>query len=326
MKKLIIALLCCIFVWAGGNVALASNYPNRPVTLIVPWAAGGAGSIAAQLFAAHAEKHLGQNILVVNRPGASGITGSTSVWNAPADGYTILHVRPGSHAINPAFQGDKMPYDWTKFTYLGMYELTPFVYVVRKDSPIMTMKDLEAAIRANPGKLRYSHSGPLTTNALGAQLFNFINDLPVNATIGVPFNSDGEAKIALLGGHVDYMGVPLGGVMDQILADTVRPLALITFEPIEGLENVPTVEEAGYPALMNIGGFTGLCAPPGTPKEVVDKWRTVFQEVGKNPEWIAATRRMGHIPAIKTPEELNAYIAEQIELYEKVFAALRKEQ
>ena len=218
--------LMMAMVLAFAGMAWA-KYPDKPVTLVVPYGPGGASDLAARALASVAPNITGEPLVVVNRPGAGGVVGSTYVARAKADGYNLLLSRVGSNGVAPAINL-KTPYKWNDFTFLGLLELNPVVYVVQSSSPFKTLKDVVEAIKKNPGKYSYSTSGPTTILNMGFQKLLADADLSTSAVKMVPYKGGGGAKTALLGGHVDFLCINLSTVIDQIQAGRLRALAVTT--------------------------------------------------------------------------------------------------
>ncbi len=163
------ALAACVSMAAGAGPAGAQTYPERPITLVAPFSVGGDADLSARNLAAAAQKYVSQPIVVSNRAGAGGAIGSQLVKEAKPDGYTLLLARVGSQTLLPALK-PSIPYKWSDFTFLGLLERNPFVCVVHVDSPYRTLGDLVGALKAQPGKLNYSTSGPGTILNFGPQL------------------------------------------------------------------------------------------------------------------------------------------------------------
>jgi tripartite-type tricarboxylate transporter receptor subunit TctC len=202
-------------------------------------------------------------------------------------------------------------------------DINPYVMVVQSSSPHKTLKDLADAVKANPGKLKYSHSGTATILSLGPQMLTFEMGLPTNAVVGIPFTSDGDSKVALMGGNVDFLGVNLTGVIDQIKAGTLRALAVSTNERLKDLPDVPTFKEAGFPSLMSISGWSGLYGPKNLPEEVVKAWVAVIKKVAADQDWRKATLSLGNVPVMNSPAEAKDFVKGQIELFRKIYASSR---
>ena len=320
MRKLLTLIPACILALTM-NLGLAfAEYPDKPITLVVPFGPGGVTDLAGRALAASAQKFIGQPVLVANKAGASGTTGSHFVKNSRPDGYTLLLARVAGQSVYPAQNLPNKLYEWDDFTIFTILDLNPFVFVVRKDSPYKSLKELAEAIKANPGKLKYSHSGPTTILALGPQMLASEVGAKPSAVVGVPFTSDGDAKVALLGGNVDFLGVNLAGVIDQLVeGGGLRALALVSEKRMPELPDVPTVSEAGFQKLKNLAGWSGVYGPPNLPKEVYDKWISVLQQVKNDPDWLNVTLKLGNTPVMNSPEEAKKFVQEQIEAFKSVY-------
>jgi tripartite-type tricarboxylate transporter receptor subunit TctC len=298
-----------------------AEYPTKPITLVAPYGPGGASDLASRTLAAVAPKYIGQPVVVINRTGAGGVTGSTFVNKSKPDGYKLLLARIGCQAVAPALNAT-IPYKWDDFTFLGLLELNPFVYVVRADSPYKTLDDLINGIKAEPGKLSYSTSGPLTLLNMGTQKLMSVAGLKSDDATMVPYKGGGGAKTALLGGHVKFLAINLAPVLDQIQAGKLRALAVTTKERFRAIPDVPTVRESGFPQLEEIIGWSGLWGPPGLPQEVVDAWTKALQGVKKDRAWNKFTNSLGSIPQILPPDQTKAFAKRQYELYHELGKSL----
>jgi tripartite-type tricarboxylate transporter receptor subunit TctC len=139
--------------------------------------------------------------------------------------------------------------------------------------------------------------------------------------VGIPFGGDGDAKVALLGGNVDYLGANLAPVLDQVKGGTMRALGVSSKERLKDLPDVPTFTEAGFPGMMSITGWSGLFGPKGLPKEVTDVWLEVLKKVSADPQWRDVTMSMGNIPVMNTPAEAKEYVRKQVESFKQVFSS-----
>jgi len=308
------ALAIGLAVPLGAPAAAQARYPGRPVVLVAPFAPGGASDVAARTLAAHADKYLGQPIVVENRTGASGMIGTLHVRRAPPDGYTLLMARIASSAIVPAID-PAAQYAWDEFTFLGMVDINPFVFVVRADAPWRTLGELVDEVRRRPGALNHGSSGPSTILNLGVRFLLVQAGLAPEATVEVPFRSGGEVATALLSGQVQLVGQNLSEAAAAIAGGRVRALAVTTPERFPSIPDVPTVREAGFAALEAIVGWNALAGPPGLPPVVTQHWDEVMAAVAKNEGWIAATRRLGSVPWITDGATAKAYIGAQVQLY-----------
>ena len=252
---------------ALSRILWAQAYPSRPVTIIVPFAAGGATDVAARILGEHIGRTHGQQIIIENVPGAGGTTGSTRAMRANADGYTILMGHMGTHAVSVSLYPNLAYRPDIDFEPIGVVVEFPIVLVARKDFPANDLKEFMAYVKANAAKLNMAHGG------VGSNVFNF--GLLFNSLLGVkptlvPFTGTGPATNALLSGQVDYMcdGIPEAGA--HIQAGTLKAFAIGADERNPAIPNVPTSKEAGLPEFRASPWFA-LFAPKGTPQAVRDQ-------------------------------------------------------
>jgi tripartite-type tricarboxylate transporter receptor subunit TctC len=268
----------------------SSTHPDQPVTLVVPFSAGGDADLAARNLAVAAQRALGQNIVVVNRAGANGAIGSAAVRAAKPDGATMLLGRVGSQVVLPAIQ-PSVGYKWN---------------------------DLVDALRLRPGKLNYSTSGPATILNFAPQMLFDILKLGKDAAVQITYKGGSEAILAVLTGDVDFSCGNLTSAIGNIKGGKLRALVTTTPERLKDLPDVPAAREAGYPQLEAIVGWSGLYGPPGMSKELVDRWASMLAAAARDPQWIAATEKAGSIPRVLGPGESEKYAAEQFAVYERL--------
>lgn len=304
--------------------ALAA-YPEKPITFVVPFSAGGDADLAGRNLAAAAQGYLKQPVVVVNRAGASGAIGSAAVKEAAPDGYTLLVARVGSNAVLPALQ-PSTPYKWNDFTFLGTLELNPFVCVVKADSAYRTLDDLAKALRANPGKLNYSSSGQGTILHLGAQLLLQSMKLPSDAAAHITYKGGSDAALAIVSGNVDFGCGNLTSTIGLIKGGKLRALVTTTPERVPDVPDVPTAREAGHPQLEAIVGWSALFGPPNLPREVVQKWGETLKAVANDAQWKAGNEKFGGIPHVLSPAETERYVGEQFRVYQGLARQLGLEQ
>ena len=319
MKLIHIAALLASLAAAHGAYA---QYPSKPITFVVPFAAGGDSDLSGRNLAQHAPKYLGkQPIVVFNRVGASGAIGSASVKTAPRDGYTLLIARIGSHAILPAMD-TKTPYKWNDFTMLSLLELNPYVCVVKGDSAWRSMPELLGQIRKMPGRFNFATSGVGTIQNFGPQYLFTLVGLTKDHAVGIHYKGGGEVTASLLGGQVEFACNNLTTILSHIKAGALRALMVTTPERLAELPDVPTSRELGWSAMERITGWTALLGPPGLTKEAADKWVEVLAKLAADPDWLAGNAKLGGIPAIRSPAETEKFMREQYELYEQLATAL----
>lgn len=313
-------LLGCLAALASLHAG-AQPYPSKPITFVIPFAAGGDSDLSGRNVAAHASKYLNNiPIVAVNRTGASGAIGTMAVKNAAPDGYTLLVARIATHAILPALDS-KLQYKWNEFTMLSLIELNPYVCFVRGDSPIKSARELVDEMKRNPGKLNYSTAGPGTSQNMAAQYFMSLAGLTKDHAVGIHYKGGGEVTSAVLGGQVNFACNNAPTVIPQLKAKALRAL-FVTPSKLADMPEAPTAAEAGYPDMNKIVGWTALMGPPGLPKEVVARWVEVFAQLAKDPEWQKGNARIGGVAAIRSPAESDQFVREQFELYDKLVGSL----
>ncbi len=294
--------------------AFGQGYPSKPITFVIPFAAGGDSDLSGRNVATHASKYLNNVAIVpINKTGASGAIGTMAVRNAAPDGYTLLVARIATHAVLPALES-KLPYKWSEFTFLSLIELNPYVCFVRSDSPIRTMADLVDEMRKNPGKLNCSTAGVGTSQNMAVQYLLTLAGLTKDHAVGIHYKSGGEVTSAVLGGQVQFACNNAPTVIPQVKAGKLRALFAMPGRLPE-LPDVPSAAEVGYPDMAKIVGWTALVGPPGMPKEVVDKWVEVLAKLAHDPGWQQGNARLGGIAAIRSPAETERFIREQVDLY-----------
>lgn len=315
MQKIVSTLLALV-AFTLGTVAAAA-YPEKPVTFIVPFSAGGDADLAGRNLGATAQRFLGQPVVIVNKAGASGAIGSQVVKDAAPDGYTLLVARVGSNAVLPALRPETT-FKWNDFTFLGLLELNPVVCVVHPDSPYKTLADLAAALKTQPGKLNYSSSGLGTILHLGSQLLLQSAGVDANAAAHIAYKGGGEAAMAVMSKDVDFSCGNLTSAIGLIKGGKLRALVVTTPERVKDIPDVPTAREAGYPQLEAIVGWSALYGPPNMSREAVAKWTEVLARAAKDPAWLAGEEKIGSIPRVLSPAETEKFVGEQFTVYEKL--------
>ena len=252
---------------ALSRVALAQTYPTRPITLIVPFAAGGATDVMARILADHMSRTLGQRLIIENVVGAGGTIGSTRTMRAKPDGYTLEQGTLGTHAAAVAFYPSLAYRPDIDFEPIGLVEEGAVLIVGRKGLPPNDLKEFVSYARANPEKLNVAHAGVGSSTHLSCLLLSSV--LGVKPTM-VPFNGSAPAMNAVIAGQVDYMCSAISDVIQQVQGGTIKVYAIGTADRSPALPNVPTAKEAGLPEFQ-ASGWTALFAPRGTPKPILDK-------------------------------------------------------
>lgn len=298
--------------------AVHAQYPSRPINLVVPFTAGSDADLAARNLAQHAPRYLnGQNIVVLNQPGASGAIGTQAVRSAPADGYTLLLARIASHVILPATDR-KTPYRWSDFTQLGLLEINPYVCAVKREAAYGSMQELVEDIRSRPGKLNFATVGAGTIQNFGPQYLFSLLGLPRDAAVGIPYKGSGELTTALVAGHVQFACSNLGALLGQLKSGTLRALMTTTREPLKELPEVPTARQLGWPEMESLAAWSALAGPRGLPAEVVERWSEAMAQLSRDAGWLAGNEKLGGIPAVRGSADTESFVREQYQLYQKL--------
>ena len=266
MQRRVLLLAAALALVGSGAVAQA-RWPERPITMIVPFAAGGPTDVVARIVGDHMSRTLGQQIVVENVSGAGGTTGITRAAQAAPDGYTIMMGHMGTHGAAPALYPN-LKYDPTKdFEPIGMAAGTPILIVARKDLSPKDLKEFLEYVKANASKLNMAHAGvgsvSHTTGVLLGSTVGFKPNM-------VPYRGTGPALNDLMSGQVDFMTDQIVNVAPQITGGTIKAYAIATPERSPALPNVPTTKEAGL-SNYEVSAWNAIFAPKGTPKEITAK-------------------------------------------------------
>jgi len=250
------------------QIVSAQTYPSRPITMIVPFAAGGGTDVTARIISEHMSRTLGQPIIIENIAGAGGTTGSTRAMRANPDGYTIEMGQMGTHATAVALYPNLAYKPDIDFAPIGLVMAVPVMIVARKDFPSKDLKEFVLYAKSNAQKLNIAHPGVGSIGFACGLLFNSITGVK---STSVPFNGAGPAMNALIGGQIDYMCD--GGInnsVPHVQSGTIKAYTIGSEHRSPALPNVPTSKEMGLPE-FKVSGWLALFAPKGTPKPVLDK-------------------------------------------------------
>jgi tripartite-type tricarboxylate transporter receptor subunit TctC len=304
-----LALVACFFA----SAAAAQAYPVKPIRFILPFPPGGGTDILGRVLAQELNKAVGQPVVPENRPGAGGNVGAEYASKSAPDGYTIVLSAP-SLAISPTLYR-KLNYDAVRdLAPIGLVANIPNVIVVHPVVPAMTLKELVALSRAQPGKLNFGTGGAGTSNDLAAQYFKAENKLDM---VIVPHKGANQAMLALLGGQVDIVVIGVAAAAPHVKAGKLRALATLGKARVASLPDAPTVIEAGMPWFL-VDTWYGVLAPAGTPRPVIDRLNGEFGKILRAPEVIERLAGIGVEPLTSTPDEFAAFIRSEIERWGKV--------
>jgi len=300
--------------------AQAQNYPTRPITMIVPFAAGGPTDVIARIVGENMSKTLGQQIVVENVAGAGGTTGITRGAQAKPDGYTVMMGHMGTHGAAPALYPN-LRYDPTKdFEPIGLAAGTPILIVAKKDMPAKDLQEFIAYAKANAAKLNQAHAGVGSVSHTTGVLFD--SQIGIKPT-QVAYRGTGPALNDLVGGQVDFMTDQIVNVVEQVKGGSIKAYAIATPERSPALPDLPTTKEAGMPDYQ-VSAWNAIFAPKGTPKEIVAKLNDALAKALSDD----ATRKRlldlgGVIPDAqgRTPEYLAKFVAEEVARWTPILKA-----
>lgn len=288
--------------------AQASDWPNKPVTLVVPWGPGASNDAFTRALAEIFTKRFGQPFVVDNRPGANGFVGSSSAARAEPDGYTFLENNVGIAALGLTDRG--IQFDVTKdVTPVGALATSPSGIHVPYDSPIQSIQDLVAAAKAKPEGLFYGTTSVNGTQALQVELFNLLAGIKMKPVV---YKSSADAQKDLVAGRIDVYFVTVSSTIGQIESKQVRLIGYTGKGVPSTAPQAPTVEEAGIPG-YDSQHWWGFWAPNGTPRDIIEKFNAALNDALKEPTIVAMMARSGAVPAPGTPEDFAARIARERE-------------
>lgn len=281
--------------------------PSKPIRLLVTYAPGGASDIVSRLVAGKLTESLRQQVIVENRPGASGIVASELLTRAPADGYTIAHVNI-AHGANPYLTA-KLPYDTVRdFASVSLLATLPMILVTHPSLPAATAADLIKLIKSRPGQFNYASAGSGSANHLAMELFIHATGLQITH---VPYKGGGPAIADLLGGQVPMMFITIPPALPHAKSGKLRVLAVSSAKRSPTLPEVPTIAEGGVRD-FDFFEWQAIVAPRGTPAQAITRLNSEIVKVLALPDVKERMAALGAIPVGSTPEELSAHIAAEL--------------
>ena len=291
----------------------AASFPNKPMRIVVTFTSGGAPDILARLIGERLTADWGQPVLVDNKPGAGGNTGSDFVAKAPADGYTIVVGTVGTHSINGALYA-KMPYDMVKdFAPVTLLATTPNLLVINNDVPARTLKEF-IALGKKEGRMTFASSGSGTSIHVSGELFKTMTGIDMTH---IPYKGRATAIPDLLGGRVTRMFDNMPSSLPLVKDGKLRALGVTSAQRSAAAPDIPTIAEQGLPGFDAVSWFA-LFAPAGTPKAIVDKLQIEVKKILVSPEVGRKLAEIGLEVVGSTPEELAAYQRSEITKWAKV--------
>jgi tripartite-type tricarboxylate transporter receptor subunit TctC len=286
------------------------NWPNKPISLIVPYPPGGTSDVVGRQIALRLREELGQQVIVENKAGAATAIGATHVARAPKDGYTLLLSAGTTFTVNPHFN-DKLQYKLEDFEPVALVCTVPFAFVVKKDFPAKTLKEFAAYAKANPNKINNATNGQGSMVHLLGEMI--ATGLEVKMT-QIHYKGAAPATMDLLGGVVDSNVEALTNAVPNVNAGQYRALAVLSAERQALMPDVPTFREMGYPGIMGETWY-GVFAPAGTPKPVVDKLNAALRKITSSPAFVDSMRKIGNEAKSGSPADLLATTQEQSKVW-----------
>jgi tripartite-type tricarboxylate transporter receptor subunit TctC len=309
LKKLSSTAVGALLMLSG--TAVAQNFPNHPMVMIIPFAAGGPQDTLGRIIGQRMSEILGQTVIIENVGGAGGMTGSVRVSQAAPDGYTMVLASVGTHAQNQTLYKHPLYDAATDFTPVALVAETPIALITRKDLPPNNLKEFVAYAKANQAKMQYGSAGAGSATHLGCVVLNYA--IGVNIT-HVPYRGTGPAMQDLAGGRIDYLCDIIATAKPQIDSGTVKGLAIMTKERAAVLPNLPTAVEQG----TDVQAYTwsAIFLPKGAPDAIVQKLNSAIVQAMKTP---AVNERMASLGAVlvgddrATPQYLARFVKSEIE-------------
>lgn len=315
MKKTMLGALSLAAAAAGllSTPAAATDYPQKPIRIVVPFATGGGTSNAARLIGEKLTERWGQPVVIDNRPGGNTVIGAELVAKSPADGYTLFFANT-SFAINPGLM-PKLPYDSARdFTPVASLMVNNFVMLAHPGEPARNLQELIRTIKAKPEEYPYPTVGGAGIGRMASEMFNSRIGVQL---VNIPYKGTSQLATDLLGGQVKYALEIPAVYIPQVKAGKVRALAVTGKHRLASLPDVPTFAEAGMPD-FNVQSWYGLMAPAATPRPIVEKLSATIQDILKSPDVRKRLEAIEAEPLIGGPSEFGALIKKETERFAKV--------
>lgn len=316
--KSVLITACVLFTIPFTAVAQStSDYPNKPIRLVVPFNPGGPTDLMGRYVAEKISQQLRQPVIVENRSGANGIVGSTSVMKSTNDGYTLLFVTVGTHAINPSLYKN-VPYKpLNDFDFVALTGSTPNVLLAHPSLKIKTLAELLAFAKANPGKVSYASGGNGATSHLAAELLRTMASLEMQH---IPYQGNAAALVDIISGRVPLGFQAPSTSIPLINNGTVYALGVTSDTRIAAMPNVPAISEAGLPGYSVLLWY-GVVAPKGTPKAIVDRLNKAINDGLSTAASAEHLAKWDVVFKAQTSDAFKAYVGEELRKWEKVVKA-----
>ena len=288
-----------------------SDYPNKPIRLIVAFPAGGSTDIVGRIVAQKLSERLGQAIVVENRGGAGGTIGTDAAAKAAPDGYTLTLGTTSTMAVAPGAYS-RLGYDSVKsFSPISLVAVTPYLLVVNPDLPAKNLAELITLAKSQPGKLNFASAGNGSTTQLAMEMLNDVTGMKMTH---VPYKGNAEADLAILSNQVQVLFGSMPALLQHAKQNKLRALAVGTAKRSPALPEVPTVAELGYPG-FEAALWLGVLAPAGTPKPIIDRLNKELVAIAATPDFKAAMDKNGADATSNSPEQFASLIQNEVSKY-----------
>ncbi|MEJ1170387.1 Bug family tripartite tricarboxylate transporter substrate binding protein [Variovorax sp. CCNWLW235] len=293
--------------FAGAQLCAASEYPNKPIKMVIPYTPGGSIDTVGRMVADQLQRQLGQPIVIENLPGASGVLGSLNVKKAKADGYTLL-FNASSQVYMPLVVAKKTYDAEQDFTPVGQIGYVPLLVAVNNDVPAKNLGEFAALVRANPGKYTWATSGLGTTSHLSEEMIN--RALKLNMEI-IAYKGAIPQLTDVVGGHVSAAVSPMPGVRSFVQGARLRAIAITSKTRVASMPDVPTVAESGIPGFELLSWY-GIWGPAGMPEAVTNRLNSEIAKAVDTPALKAKFAELSFVPAKSNPEQFRKLIREDL--------------
>lgn len=288
-----------------------SDYPNKPIRLIVAFPAGGSTDIVGRIVAQKLSERLGQAIVVENRGGAGGTIGTDAAAKAAPDGYTLTLGTTSTMAVAPGAYS-KLGYDSVKsFSPISLVAVTPYLLVVNPELPAKSLAELITLAKSQPGKLNFASAGNGSTTQLAMEMLNDVTGMKMTH---VPYKGNAEADLAILSNQVQVLFGSMPALLQHAKQNKLRALAVGTAKRSPALPEIPTVAELGYPG-FEAALWLGVLAPAGTPKPIIDRLNKELVAIAATPDFKAAMDKNGADATSNSPEQFASLIQNEVSKY-----------
>jgi tripartite-type tricarboxylate transporter receptor subunit TctC len=309
----IVSFIAAIAASLAASLACAQQYPVKPVRVVIPWPPGGSNDVVGRIVAQKLSETMGQQFIVDNRGGASGVIGAESVAKSPPDGYTLM-IHSATHVSNPHLYG-KVPYDTLKdFVAIAPLSVQIGMLVVHPALPAKNVKEFIALAKAKPGHITYSSSGNGSFVHLSMALFASMAGIKM---VHVPYKGGGPAAISIASGETQAQMGTVGSVIQQVKQNRVRALGVTSERRAEAFPNLPTISESGVPG-YEFTAWIGMLGPAALPKQIVERLNAEVNKVLRMPDVAQNLKSQTLEPLIMTPDQFARRLRSDYEKYEKL--------